>query len=264
MRKYLYIYKSEIMSTLQYVSNILVNCIGYITHIFIFFSIWNYIYDDPGKIINGYSKEQMIWYVIITEIIWIAVSGRKLCRKICNDVKGGNIAYSMNKPYSYISYVVSSHLGETTIKAIITTVVGIGLGFIFLKGLPLNISFLGIIIIIISSILAVIISTLFIIFVGLFSFIIEDANPLYWLYSKIILILGTMFPIEFFPGILGTIIKFSPIYVTCYGPAKLFVDFNIQNGIYILGAQIIYLGIAWLMCYLLYRKGVRKLNVNGG
>ena len=47
---------------------------------------------------------QMIWYVIITEILWMSLGGRKLCRKICEDVRGGNIAYNINKPYNYINY----------------------------------------------------------------------------------------------------------------------------------------------------------------
>lgn len=263
MRKYLYIYKSEVMSTLQYILNILFDMAGYIVMIFIFFNLWNYIYDDPGQLINGYSKNQMIWYIIITEILWGATQGRKLCRRICDDVRGGNIAYSINKPYSYISYIISSHLGETTIKAIVEIVIGISIGILFLKEFP-TISLLGIIMVVISGILAVIINTMFITSIGLISFIIEDANPLYWLYSKMILILGTIFPIEFFPGILGTIIRYSPIYVTCYGPAKLFVDFDIKNAISIFIAQFIYLGIAWTICYALYRKGVKKLNVNGG
>ena len=263
MRKYFYIYKSEVMSTLQYILNILFKLIGFIVMIFIFLNLWEYIYDDPSQLINGYSKNQMIWYVIITEVIWGATEGRKLCRKICNDVRGGNIAYMINKPYSYIGYAVSSHMGETTIKAIIAIVVGLGLGTIFLNGFP-NISILGILLVLISGILAVIINTLLITFIGLFSFLIEDANPLFWVYSKMILVLGTIFPIEFFPGIIGQIIKYSPIYVTCYGPAKLFVDFSYENAINIFLAQLIYLGIAWLMCYSLYRKGVRRLNVTGG
>ena len=263
LRKYLYIFKSEIMSALPYTFNILVNMIGYIVMIFIFINLWDYIYDDPSSLINGYTKEQMIWYVIVTEIIWGAVGGRKLSRKICEDVKGGNIAYMMNKPYSYIGYALSSHLGETALKGLITTLVGITMGIIFLNGIP-NISFLGIIVVIISSFLAVTISTLFIIFIGLFSFIIEDAQPFYWIYSKIILVLGTIFPVEFFPGVLGIIIKLSPIYVTCYGPAKLFVDFNLETAGKVLTVQVVYTFIALGLCYLLYRKGVRRLNVNGG
>lgn len=263
MRKYVYIFKFEVMSTIQYILNILFDMVGYVIHIFIFFSLWTYIYDDPAQVINGYSKDQMIWYIILTEILWGATSGRKFCRKICNDVKSGNIAYNINKPYSYVSYVVSSHLGETTIKTAIAVATGMCLGILFLKEFP-SITPVGIPIILLTSILAVVINTLFVTFIGLFSFFIEDANPFYWVYSKMILILGTVFPIEFFPGILGVIIKYTPIYVTCYGPGKLFVDFSYEMAGKIIIAQIIYLGIATVMCSLLYRKGVEKLNVNGG
>ena len=107
------------MSSLQYVTNTLVGFLGYFAHVFIFFNLWNYIYSNPEELINGYSKTQMIWYVVITEIIWSVVGGRRLCRKISEDVKSGNIAYMINKPYSYIGYAISSHLGETTIKTII-------------------------------------------------------------------------------------------------------------------------------------------------
>ena len=99
-------------------------------------NLWNYIYDNPNELINGYSKSQMIWYVIITEIIWGATDGRRYCRKIADDVKGGNIAYMINKPYSYIGYAISSHLGETTIKTIIAIIVGFTMGMIFLKEFP--------------------------------------------------------------------------------------------------------------------------------
>ena len=71
-----------------------------------------------------------------------------------------------------------------------------------------------------------VINTMLVIFIGLFSFVIEDANPFWWVYSKLILVLGTIFPIEYFPMFLQGILKFSPIYVVSYGPAKLFVDFS--------------------------------------
>ena len=90
--------------------------------LFIFLNLWKYIYEDPNELINGYSMNQMIWYVIITEILWMSLGGRKLCRKICNDVRCGNIAYNINKPYSYIGYSVFSHLGAITLKAIIYTI----------------------------------------------------------------------------------------------------------------------------------------------
>lgn len=263
MRKYLFIFKSELMSNLQYVFNILAGFIGYIIHIFIFLNLWKYIYSNPNEIINGYTMEQMIWYVIITELLWGIVSGRRLCRNICNDVKSGNIAYNINKPYSYIGYALFNHLGKAFISAIIYTVLAMILGYIFIGNFP-DLNILSIIAVILTCILATIISTLLVVFIGLLSFIIEDANPIYWLYSKLILIVGTIFPIEYFPSAIQPILELSPVYVVCYGPAKLFVNFSIENFLLVLLAQIVYIGISYLLCTIIYKKGVKNLNVNGG
>ena len=263
MKKYLYIYKSELMSSIQYVGNVLLGSIGYVIHIFVFFYLWNYMYDDPSALINGYSKTQMIWYVILTEIIWSATASRKLCSNISNDVRGGNIAYNMNKPYSYVGYSLSNHLGEVTLKGLITTCVGCILGMIFLHSFP-TMNILSIALVIISCTLAIIINSLLTMCIGLLSFYIEDATPVQWIYGKIMLLLGTIFPIEFFPAFLQSIIKFSPIFVTCYGPARMFVNFEVKSALIIIAAQIVYLIVAWLLCNFIYKKGVKKLNVNGG
>ena len=263
MRKYLFIFKSELMSNLQYVFDIFVGFFGYFIMLFILFQLWVYMYSDPNELINGYTMSQMTWYVIITEILWMSLGGRKLCRKICNDVRGGNIAYNINKPYSYIGYSVFSHLGAITLKAIIYTILGMIMGFCFLGEFP-TLNIFSIVAVLITGILATIISILLITFIGLFSFLIEDANPFYWLYSKFILLLGTIFPIEYFPVSLQPILTYSPIYVVSYGPAKLFVDFSFSNFISIFVAQIIYVFIGYLLCALIYKKGVKNLNVNGG
>ena len=263
MKKYLYIYKSEIMTNLQYVFDILVGFISYCIMIFIFLNLWQYIYSDPKELINGYSMNQMIWYVIITEILWMSLGGRKLCAKISEDVKSGNIAYNINKPYNYVEYSLFNHLGQVTVKFILVTIIGMILGLLFLNTFP-SLNILQILGILLSCIFATIISIFLITSLALISFFIEDASPFYWLYSKMILVIGTLFPIEFFPSIMQPFIKFSPIYVVSYGPAKLFVDFSNAEFIKIIIAQIIYLIISFTICHLIYKKGVRKLNVNGG
>ena len=263
MKKYLYIYKSEIMTNLQYVFDILVGFISYCIMIFIFLNLWQYIYSDPKELINGYSMNQMIWYVIITEILWMSLGGRKLCAKISEDVKSGNIAYNINKPYNYVEYSLFNHLGQATVKFILVTIIGMILGVLFLNTFP-SLNILQILGILLSCVLATIRSIFLITSLGLLSFFIEDATPFYWLYSKMILVIGTLFPIEFFPSIMQPFIKFSPIYVVSYGPAKLFVDFSNAEFIKIIIAQIIYLIISFTICHLIYKKGVRKLNVNGG
>ena len=261
MRKYVFIWKSEIMSSLQYIWNILFDFLGYLVILFIFFQLWQYLYSDPKQVINGYTMKQMVWYVIVTEVLWSSLGGRKLCAKICDDVKSGNVAYHLCKPYSYIGYVLTSHLGSITVKFILYIMIGLGLGFLFLGSFP-SISLISMFFVLLSSVLATIISTLLITFIGLFK--IEDANPFYWLYSKFILVLGTIFPIEFFPTVLRPVLQYSPIFAVTYGPAKLFVHFTVKGALEVLFVQGIYIGIAYGLCLWLYRKGVRSLNVNGG
>lgn len=263
MKKYLYIFKAELITSIQYVFNNFAKLLVYFLMIFVFMELWKYIYSDPNEIINGYTMNQMIWYVMITEVLWYSLGGSVLCRKISNDVKGGNIAYNLNKPYNYVEFSLWSHLGEILIKTILYILCAFLIGVFMIGEFP-NISFGGIIAVLLTGILATVINTLLVIFVGLFAFIMEDSNPLYWLYSKLILILGTLFPIEFFPKIIQGVFKYSPIYVVSYGPAKLFVDFSIEKLISILIAQVIYIFISYGLCMILYKKGVRKLNVNGG
>lgn len=263
MKKYWFVFKSEIMSNLQYIFNIVVGFIGYFIILYIFLNLWNYIYDDPNELINGYSKMQMIWYVIITEILWSVLGGRKLSKKISDDVRGGNIAYNINKPYSYVGYSLASHLGSTFIKGIMYIIFGMLVGFIFLGEFP-NLNIINLLAVLLCGILATIISTLLIIFIGLLSFFIEDSHPFYWIYSKLILVVGTIFPIEYFPSYIQPILNYSPIYVVCYGPAKLFVDFSYSAFLNVFIFQLIYIVISYLLCMILYKKGVKNLNVNGG
>lgn len=263
MKKYLFIFKSELMSQLQYVFNTVVGFLGYFIMLFILFNLYRYLYADPSEAINGYTMNQMVWYVIFTEIIWSTTGGRKFVHKICDDVRGGSIAYNISKPYSYIGYSLASHLGEITFKGVIYTILAMLEGFLLLGVFP-KVTILGALAIFLVSVLAIVISTLILISIGLLAFKIEDSNPIYWLYSKLILICGTIFPIEYFPAAVQPILNYSPVYVTTYGPARLFVEFNLETFLNVLLFQVIYLVLIYLLCLFVYRRGVRDLNVNGG
>lgn len=96
------------------------------------------------------------------------------------------------------------------------------------------------------------------------SFWIEDSTPFHWLYDKLILVIGTLFPIEMFPEFIRPIVKCTPIFVVTYGPAKLLIDFSMETFTQIFLAQVLYITISIIIISILYRRGVKKLNVNGG
>ena len=262
MKKYLNIYKTTIISELQYIPNIILGFISFAVKIYIFYNLWDYLYSDSSNIIGGLTKIGMIWYVIMTEIIWYGTRNNTLTNQISDDIKTGSIAYTLNKPYSYIIYIIYKHFGEITIKFLLYLLFSIFVGIVFVG--PIDFNLINLPLIIIIFLLSFVINAIIRIIISMLSFKIEDATPFHWLYDKIILILGTMFPIEIFPLFLQPILKLSPIYVVTYGPAKLVVDFSYNSFFNILIAQIVYLIISTILLTIIYRKGVKKLNVNGG
>lgn len=263
MKKYLYIYKATLIENLSYIPNILLGFINFIVMMFIFLNLWEYMYSDTSQVINGYTINQMVWYVLITETLWFGTRNKALTNQISQDIKSGNIAYNINKPYNYVFYIIAKHLGEITIKFIAFIIIGVVLGIVFVGPIQ-NFNFTNLPLIMVTVLFGILINSVLRIAISIISFWIEDSTPFHWVYDKLILVLGTLFPIEMFPKFLQPIMQCTPIFVVTYGPAKLLINFSVEKFIQVFIAQIIYLVIAFLLVLILYKRGVKKLNVNGG
>lgn len=221
------------------------------------------MYSDSANLINGYSKDQMIWYVILTETMWFGTRNRTLTTQISNDIKSGTIAYGINKPYHYISYIIAKHLGEIAIRFVLFLIAGLCIGFVFVGGIP-NFKLYQIPFVLIVFLLGMFINSFIRMAISVLSFWIEDSVPFHWIYDKMLIVLGMMFPVEVFPLWAQPIIKCSPIFVVTYGPAKLIIDFSLDMVKSVLLAQSIYLLITVVLLLFLFQRGVKRLNVNGG
>ena len=263
MRKYLFILKATLMENLQYVWNILLGFITFFMLLFVFMNLWDYIYSDSVNLINGYTKNQMIWYVILTEMIWFSCRNATLSHQISNDIKSGSIAYGMNKPYNYIAFIISKHLGEIALRSLLFLVAGLTIGYLFLGSFPV-LQLYQIPMIIVSLLLGILINTFLKMSISVLSFWIEDSTPFHWIYDKMIIVLGIMFPVEVFPLWAQPMIRFTPIFVVTYGPAKLIIDYSTGMALQVLLSQLIYFVISLGFLILIYQRGVKKLNVNGG
>ena len=152
MKKYLYIYKATLIENLGYIANIVLGFINFFVMMFVFLNLWQYIYSDTTQIINGYTMKQMVWYVLITEVLWFGTRNKILTREISQDIKSGNIAYNINKPYNYVFYIIAKHLGEITIKFILFAIVGTIIGICFVGPIQ-NFNFVNIPFILITVLL---------------------------------------------------------------------------------------------------------------
>ena len=171
MKKYLFIFKTEFINSLQYVTNFLIGSFSLVLILYIYLNLWTYLYSDPSSLINGYSLTQMVWYVLFTEAIWSCVKGRKIVAEIAGDVKSGNVAYQLNKPYNYINYIISKTFATFTFKLFIILPASLVLGTIVIGNIP-NFNLLGCLLAILTGIIGTIINILICITLGLISFFI--------------------------------------------------------------------------------------------
>ena len=263
MRKYLYVIKTTFNDSIQYISNIILRFIGFIITLLILISLWNFIYSDGEGIINGYTFNQMIWYLLLAEMITYGAGSSVARDEIKNTIKSGNIAYQINKPYHYVIYTICKYLADTMIRFILFAIVAVALGLIFAGSIE-GFNYITLLGAIPVFFLGVLITGLTRILISLSSFWVEDSNPFQNVYGKIILIFGVLFPMEMFPSVVQKIIRYSPIYGVASGPAKLVIHFSKNLFKEILITQSITIVILMILLLLVYGKGVKKLNVNGG
>jgi ABC-2 type transport system permease protein len=205
----------------------------------------------------------MIWYIITAETICFGVPVKLLSDAISSDIRNGNIASHLNKPYNYVLYSISRYLGNIFIKLCIFVCTAILLGLL-LAGPIECFSVKNICFIIIAFVFAVSVSLTTISIISMSAFWMEDNKPLLWLYSKVLLVFGILFPIDIFPQWLYNIARITPIFPTIYGPSKLMINYSASFFLKVLFMQIIYLAAGIYLCVLVYANGVKKLNVNGG
>lgn len=263
MKKYLQVMKTTFNDSMQYASSLWFRFVGFAIVMAVLISLWNFIYSDPGSTINGYSLNQMIWYLLLAEVITFGSGSSVATDEIRNCIKSGNIAYQVVKPYNYIFYTVCKYIADTFIRFIMFLIVAIVLGLIF-AGPIQGFNLITLLAAVPVYFLAVLLTGCIRILISISSFWVEDSKPFQNVFNKAVLIFGVFFPVEMFPNIIQKIIKLTPVYGVSYGPAKLVIDFSLGIFSSTLISQLISLVIVFILIGIVYKRGVKKLNVNGG
>jgi ABC-2 type transport system permease protein len=73
-----------------------------------------------------------------------------------------------------------------------------------------------------------------------------------------------LLPLELFAEPFRTICSFLPFQTMIYFPVKSAIQFDALRMVHMLGIQTLWIGLFGVLLYAVYRKGVRRLNVNGG
>jgi ABC-2 type transport system permease protein len=232
----------------------------YTLFIFVFFSLWGAIYQEGS--VQGYSYAQIVWYLIMTELITFS-SGSGIYRQINDDVKSGAIAYLIGRPAHYVIYQFANALGQMILNLVCFGAFVSLLGIVLVGPLP-TFRIEGIISMSVSLALGLILNYFILMLIGLASFVIEDNFGLYLIYQKTCFMLGMFLPVEFLPSWLQPIAKNMPFSYVYWAPARIFVDYSPEICWELIPRQAAWAAGAIVLVLFSYAMSVRRLQVNGG
>ncbi len=261
MKKYFAILKINLLNSLAYPAEIVTRSGMIAIFMLVFFQLWHAVYSASGsQILNGLSLHDTMWYLLLAETLEL---GRpRLSRLIAQQVKDGSIAYLLNKPYDFLLYQLACGLGESLPRMGLLFILGGALVWGMAGPPPLVSNWPpALLALTFAWLLHFCVNGL----IGLAAFVVEEVTPFEWIYQKLVFILGGMLiPLDFYPVWLQNLSKSLPFAYMMYGPARLFVHFDLALFFQIIGGQILWLTVLTGGMILAFARGVRRLAINGG
>lgn len=256
LKKYFSIFKYSLKRNATFIVDYIFAALSFTVHMLVFNCLWEYILKDGS--IFGYTKSELIWYIVVTEFITYSVTA--MHKRISASVKDGTIANMLIKPINSVGYFLCEQSSDL-IRILINLIAGIIIG-ITMAG-PINVSFGAVALCILSCVISIIIANLIQVAVGLIAFYIEETRSIYFIVQKFQLLL-VFVPINFYNKFVQGLLLLSPTTYMVFVPAKILVKYAGAADLKWIGLQLIAAFAMTILVINLYRKGVKKINVNGG
>ncbi len=262
LAKYGAVLSMSVTNNLAYAGEVLLRGLFLILLVFVFIQLWDTMYGVLGvPTVGGFTVAQMVWYFAFAEAI--VLSAPRLANRIDQEVKSGDVAYRLNKPYNYVLYLAADYTGERLVRFVINLAIGTGLCLLLVG--PIGFAAAGIPATLVLVAGAWALDFLVTAGLGLLAFWVEDTYAFILIYSRLLLLLGgTLLPIQVFPGWLRPVAEWLPFGYMVYGPARSWVAFDPAFFADMLLRQGVTFVLLGGVVALIYRAGTRRLNLNGG
>jgi ABC-2 type transport system permease protein len=224
----------------------------------VFSSLWSVAVEANGGSIEGYTFASMLWYVAAAEGAVIATKPRMI-EDIGNEIGTGGIAIEMLRPVSVVGFRMAAEMGEALVRLLAAGFVG-ALFVGSVVGPPPDLP--GALIGLLSAVIGVAVNLAAQHAFAGAAFWLEDAKASWFLYQKIIFLLGGMLlPLELLPEWLSDTARWLPFWAMAYIPAR-FVAGRGEPGLLLV--QVGWLVATGAAAAVVFRSGERRLQVVGG
>ncbi len=229
--------------------------------LFIFLQIWTTLGKEQG-LLQNYTIPQLLWYLAFAEVTLFS-AGNEWLEKIGEEVRSGSLGLQLLKPMNYIGAKFALHFENFLYQFFSIGIFAFSTCY-FLVG-PIPITITTILTAFLAATLGVLLNFFFITTLGLLAFWLEDVSSLWWIYSKLLFIIGGMLiPLDLYPSWLQSITSYLPFSYIMYWPAKIFVNQTGTPAISIFATQLLWILAAAIIMTIIYQRGIRQVNIHGG
>lgn len=258
--KYLAAARLGLSTRLAYRGNALGRALTYGLFVFVFSRIWTSVMSGR-KDLAGYDLAALVWYFIVAELP--AFSFGRFFGTVAQDVKSGQIAYLVARPWSFLGYGIASAMGPALLDLGLFVLEGLGLGLLIVGSCPLREAGQAAALLA-SLLLAGVLQYHVQAAIALTAFWVEENAAFLWIWQKLALVAGTLMPIEFLPETIRRVALWSPFPWVAWAPARIAVAWEGGSSAALLLGQLLWALAAIALSRLVYAAGRRRIAAQGG
>lgn len=244
--------------TLRGPSTLVVTAVLYVVIAGTMTTLWRVAANDHGGSIAGYSAVQLTWYLAVAEAVTVCLAS-SLIERIGDDIRTGTVAVELLRPASVLGVRVVSEIGACLPRLVVCA--GIAVPLATVTGGPAP-DPSALLLAVPAMLLAVSCNLVAQHAVAAVAFWTRDARTAWFLYQKLVFVLGGMLiPLQLLPGALRAVCFALPFAAMAYAPARL-ASGHFEP--WLLVVQVGWLVVLSGTALALYEAGRRRLQVVGG
>lgn len=224
----------------------------------VFSSLWRAV-AEAGMPVAADPKA-LVWYLAATE--WILLSAPPIHIEIQEAIRRGDVVYQLGRPVSYAIAEFAAGLGLLAVRAPLLGLTAFLCAFAFTGWTPP----LGALLMVVPfGLVASALITALHLLIGLLAFWIQDVSPVYWVWQKLMFVLGgLMLPLELYPNVIQRVAAATPFPALLAGPASFVMRTGTVTPGELARNLVIWCCATAFAVSWIFRRAARGLAINGG
>jgi len=224
----------------------------------VFTSLWRAV-EGAGMPIAA-APGTLVWYLAATE--WIVLSVPMVHLDVQESIRRGDVVCQLGRPISFVGAAMAEGLGALVLRLMVLAGPAFALAWWFTGVIPPWRAFVAVIP---FGLAAAVLLTALHLCIGLLAFWLQDVAPIYWVFQKLMFVLGgLMLPIQLYPEVVQRIASWTPFPSVVAGPASFVLSEPAIDASTLAIRLFAWTAVVTLALYGLSRRAVAALTINGG